>query len=973
MRQKVLQSENASSRGVFRPGRSRKQSNDQTDGQCPRGRLIPQPPAMDPVCWNKEVVRALATRLPGGKSQVTTECKICKSVFYPCLCPGEDKLVAPKIVEVAEARRIGKCQMGHLGEMRKLLDNIGMDKEVIHVIGPAQYNDNKAGLNSSETCKLKGGKAPTRRQKAWNDFDESGLGSSARKILWREGDIYVISDPDAKKMTQQITLSHEEFLKLTNILHEFRGEMIIDSSKPGKEPIKKVKVLYETREDAIDDLQMQPVKEVEDLAVDGDGSRPCWEVKDVSKSGLASKHELCMGQRLVSFGYAKLQKTMLSSSRCQSPGGGNLADPENFSRLDLDAGQEPWSYFLPATHASGWDEYEEIFPCELVFDQLIPRSCVRHAREPGTHESGISWISPSNEFNMDLAEQLLAKAKGAELWIDWQMQERIDRNEYQIRHQHWSESPEEEDTQIEVKSDLAMYRAWVAEHRMTPGHLSFVFNKLESAIKNEMANFEESKRTRLELLICKSISAAALEKEIKDWEDDEEFDPKHLKKEERRWLKQMQAGLAICIRELHTLFDSVPLYFLRNDIAGKLEDEKPVTDRRKSQLKRQLTDAQLPNSPRPPRSPPPKNHARRRARTLGRANVADGMSQTLVGDSKGASKGKDMPNTMHKEGVQFLKKHVQEYLDGRKGTGRDARITADGPRVVLPSHDLSNEEGEDGRLSPKEFEKVLIMSGMHWVSTAEANALFDSMDTDKSGKLNLGELLSCATRMARLLQRLQAYQQEQIQAGRILDTETLVQEFETILEMGDDLVGSKSRPWIPDSKITASSYFLDRPAYGRDSMWRSRLDCVETCWVGEDEQDEQDSWIQWEFPNLRSITALVTMGRPDADCWVKEFELLYTSMPSESDDSDVPSDDPRWEHYHVNGKAKIFPGNNDRNTRKEHILEEAIGAARIVRLRITKFHGRHPSLRASLYGLHHESAASRKRRSQAEPQATASK
>lgn len=949
MRQRLRQSEVVSCRGVIR------------DGRGPRDRTIPRAPAIDPVCWNKEVVRALATRLPGGKSQVTAECKICKSVFYPCLCPGEDKLVAPKVVEAAEFRRIGKCQMGHLVEVRKMLDNCGMDKEVIHVIGPAEYNDNKSGLNSSETGKLKGGKSPAIRQKGWHEFDESGLGSSARKILWREGDIYVISDPDSKISTQIIELKHQELVELSQMLSETGGKMTVESSKPGKKPVKEVKVVYQTFEEAERDLKLQEVKEVEDMAIDGDGSRTCWEVKSVSTDGPASKNDVCMGQRLVSFGHAKLPKTL--QLRGLQEGGEALDNPETFNRLDLDAGEEPWSCFFPDTHTSRWDDDEEIFPCELVFDQLIPKSCVRNVRAPGENE----W----HAFNMDLIEEFLVKGNGAELLVDWQIQERIDRNEYQIRHQHWSESTDQYDGNLEaeVQSEreinLSLYRAWVAEQRMTPGHLSFVFGKLESAIKKEMANFEEKKRNRLGMLLCKGISAAAVETELKRWQGDEQIDQKELNKEERRWLKHLEAERDLCIKELHTVFDSVPLYFLRN-VVDKLDDRKPVTDRR-DVLARSLTPApsKLCRTPRPPKGPQPNNPARKRTMALRRASVTAGMAKASD-DSEAVAEGKDMQNTTHAEGVALLKREVRKYLDGRKGKGRDARITAEGQHVVLPSTE-PNEEGEDGRLSPKEFEKILIMSGMHWVSTAESNALFDSMDKDKSGKLNFGELLMCATRMARLIQRLQAHQQEQAQAGRILDPQRLNQEFEIILEMGDDLVGGKSRPVVPDSNITASSYFLDRPAYGRGSMWRSRLDCVETCWVGGVEQNDQEPWIQWEFSHLRSITAVVTMGRPDADCWVKEFKLSYASKLS---DSDMSSDDLDWEEYRVKDEVKFFEGNIDRNTRKEHILEKPIGAARVVRLYITKFHGRQPSLRASLYGMHHESPASRKRRSVAEAEAT---
>eukprot|EP00930_Biecheleria_cincta_P017644 TRINITY_DN13961_c0_g1_i1.p1 TRINITY_DN13961_c0_g1~~TRINITY_DN13961_c0_g1_i1.p1 ORF type:complete len:1005 (+),score=152.39 TRINITY_DN13961_c0_g1_i1:181-3195(+) len=987
MRAKLLQDQHMTPRGVVR------------DGKKPRQSLIPRVPAMDPVNWNKEVVRALATRLPGGRSQVTTECKICNSVFYPCLCPGEDTLVAPKVVMAAERRRIAKCNMGHLDEMQKVLDLRGMDKETIHVMGPAAYNDNRSGLNSAEPTKCRSGKTTTIQEKCWTDFAESGLGSCARKVLWREGDVYVLSAPE--KISQKISLTHEELLKLSQAVVQTNGKLIIDP-KPGSEPIKLVEVLYYLQDEADGDLKLQPVKEIEDMAADGDGSRPCWEVKSLKgtdQHGLASNKDICVGQRLLSFSYDKLLGE--EGARALSIEGREaLARADNqklWASLDLDAGQRPWSCFSPADRPSQWEEDEGHFPCKLVFDQLIPRSCLQTAREPG-HSGDGGW----RPFTKDVMEELLVNEKGAELQIAWQKQERIDRNEYQIRHQHWTEKNEElgrqktnitqegmatqgttennngsppddggYDAQKETELDLKLYRAWVGKHRMTPRHLSFVFAKLESAIQKEMAAFNEKKTSRLKTLLCKSISAAALSEEIESLRSAQEQGDKKTSKEERQWLKHLETERSSCIEELHIVFSNVPLFFLSNDVLN-LADVKAAPDRRNAGLLRNLTrrSNKAPMTPRPPKSPQPGKQAKRRTITRRDASVAAGKAMATARDDSDEHQQLD---SEYGKGVKLLKDETRKYLNDQKGKGRDNPITAD----------CDAAESEDGRLNPKEFGKTLIMSGMHWLATNESNALFDAMDTDKSGKLTLGELLNCATRMARLVQSMQAYQQEQIQAGRILGTEQLIQEFDTVLELGEDLVGTRDRPVVPDSSITASSYFLDQSNYGKGEMWRSRLDCLETCWVGKTKEHERKQnnteheepwWIQWEFSHLRTVTTVVTMGRPDAECWVTAFKIRYSCLTSESKKDD-------WQYYHhgtqmeadeeVNsdeeeneGQFTIFKGNTDRNSRKVNILRKPIGAARRVRLYITqcRSHGDNcehvrPALRASLYGKFHESAS----------------
>ncbi|EDO36451.1 predicted protein, partial [Nematostella vectensis] len=82
---------------------------------------------------------------------------------------------------------------------------------------------------------------------------------------------------------------------------------------------------------------------------------------------------------------------------------------------------------------------------------------------------------------------------------------------------------------------------------------------------------------------------------------------------------------------------------------------------------------------------------------------------------------------------------------------------------------------------------------------------------------------------------------------------------------------------------------------------------------------------------------VATQGRSDYDQWITEYELSH-SLNAQI-----------WMSYQEeNGKAKVFPGNVDRNTVVTHLLTN-YPYVRHVRI-IAKAWFRHVSLRAELYG-----------------------
>ena len=100
-----------------------------------------------------------------------------------------------------------------------------------------------------------------------------------------------------------------------------------------------------------------------------------------------------------------------------------------------------------------------------------------------------------------------------------------------------------------------------------------------------------------------------------------------------------------------------------------------------------------------------------------------------------------------------------------------------------------------------------------------------------------------------------------------MSAENCLLEFGQLLQMGHDLVGPQAHPLLPDSHISASSYFNERAEYGKQQMWRSRLDCIDSCWVGKPKDQDPNPWLLWQFSSCREIRAIGTKGRPDTDSW----------------------------------------------------------------------------------------------------------
>eukprot|EP00931_Biecheleriopsis_adriatica_P074372 TRINITY_DN48447_c0_g1_i1.p1 TRINITY_DN48447_c0_g1~~TRINITY_DN48447_c0_g1_i1.p1 ORF type:complete len:939 (-),score=171.85 TRINITY_DN48447_c0_g1_i1:131-2947(-) len=93
--------------------------------------------------------------------------------------------------------------------------------------------------------------------------------------------------------------------------------------------------------------------------------------------------------------------------------------------------------------------------------------------------------------------------------------------------------------------------------------------------------------------------------------------------------------------------------------------------------------------------------------------------------------------------------------------------------------------------------------------------------------------------------------------------------------MWKKLVGNSDRRVIPDESITASSYYGDQSEYGKDAMWRSRMDCDDVPWCAA--ASNSDQWIQWDLGEEKLVAMVFTKGRNDwSEQYVKTFYLSYS-------------------------------------------------------------------------------------------------
>lgn len=164
-----------------------------------------------------------------------------------------------------------------------------------------------------------------------------------------------------------------------------------------------------------------------------------------------------------------------------------------------------------------------------------------------------------------------------------------------------------------------------------------------------------------------------------------------------------------------------------------------------------------------------------------------------------------------------------------------------------------------------------------------------------------------------------------------------------VVGCGFRLVGPQSKKVIPDSAITASSYYQRNPMYGLGSMWKLRMDNLGQTWTANFLNTKQ--WVQLDLGVPKRVTRIQTKGRSDMPQWVTNYTVSY------SINGTVWTTVNQTQLY-LNTTSPFFLGNNDSSTVQENELLPPI-YARLIRLHPMGWHG-HISMRTELIGCARE-------------------
>lgn len=942
-----------------------------------------------PNRWNAEVVRALSSRLPGGKTTpLTIRCEDCGSEFYPCLCAARDtrtphvrSLRSPRIVELAE-QEDKHAKGGNLGIVRESSSNHGMDHSRLIVFDEADGAGGEAG-------------------KCWKG-----------KVSHRKRDEYTVFPDDSQLLTQRLELEEHELNELLPCLDD------VLSIHHRSCFIMEIAVVYDSKDDAEGDVEIRNVRGglvVHSLAPNGRaysaGVRACHALVSLQ----ATEHLTRLPKGCSGYGadagtgwgaldpVAWLPKEFRASQPQQTMSMGPHGQPVRNSNKKLD----------------GLD-----WPCRLIFNALP--SGWRAVRE-------VVGGGLLVQLKRDSLHNIAREGRGATLEFECMPAMPVGRGTGSARHgsaRH--EHVWEGQICAGPENDAQMLECWLMNSRLTPAQLGFVLKSLLDALRCELSTFEEhradldamlrakirrtldientlSRRegppvmavkvvsffekelssTRSELVqIMKKVPVYYLKElcytgvtfphyrlvptKIRDVSVFSDADRKtvhvsgikfcHSGVEvisfEKPAISRMvvedgaRAVLAISF-EKPTMVNSYMLRTasddaLRDPVRWRFEGSHDGFDESVCLLHNFVHDASVPSerdaftkefplmrshaeAPAPAWEP---GSLKGRARSL---NVFQGaVSQQISRNRPPAAEDGAAAITDDQVALE-LAKAAQDTLNPRL-LDRKAR--------ALHALEEKAREGSDGQLSFKEFERVIYNSGITWLKATEVQSMFNSIDVNKNGKLNLGEILGAAARLADLVRRCYTHCDESFRitseaATASLEATTLPQLMEQFSEkvlLGEDLVAA-----IPDSRITASSH--SPGAGGQADMGMSRIDRVGAAWVADGQAQDASPWISWDLGGAMLVTAVLTRGCPEPESWVTKYHLDYVA----------PCKGNEWVTYGpAPGVTCELGGNSDCDSLEQWRLDPPFEATQ-VRLRPLKFFpdsgGSGPAMRASLLGF----------------------
>jgi len=620
--------------------------------------------------------------------------------------------------------------------------------------------------------------------------------------------------------------------------------------------------------------------------------------------------------------------------------------------------------------------------------------------EEGDKQDGKEKTLPGPFTLASLDDLIAAGQKNVDLKFEREAQVVVVRSAVSLRHEHmW-----ERELRPSRLDDYRMLVDWGLTSRLTPAQLAFAFKKMADSLKEELQAFVEVEKQYEHILVSKARKYVEIERDIEGKTHSGDLREAELL---NNTLKNYSA-------EFHLLCDKVPLHFLVRLQKACSEEPGEQDDVNYEAIHRETTNASLQDTKTPTA---PRINDMQGAASVGRRPLATQMGRTQEQAGQPHTLRQRLEQDLHekmshnpqtatgvrhrnKMGIatisedEVLKKladKIEEHID-RMRNDAIANASATGGRSkknAAPTTTVQ-EAKSDGRMTFKEFQRVMFDAGISWLNEKEMRVKFEAMDIDKSGKLNLAEVFSAATRMQHLVERARDYENKERAKGRILTQKDVMEEFSMLLLTGENLAAT------PGVQVTVSS--------GEQTLDSLPVHSTTPgAWVPS--SGDTHKWIQWDFGMPCNVTSVSTRGNGEADSWATTYKVwvwrdlrkdpalsedsitffemrrLVPSLHSETDKPAMTREElvERWEALELDSEANNastspfgaepdlgpgcwvqytyedeedpteFQANQNSNSVFENILEPTIEATRI-RLQVTNFHGPRATTRATVLG-----------------------
>lgn len=397
-----------------------------------------------------------------------------------------------------------------------------------------------------------------------------------------------------------------------------------------------------------------------------------------------------------------------------------------------------------------------LFPLILMFDVLPAGWRIRSCGAEGEQEQP---LDKAEDLNKKVNEAIQADSKLV-ITFEKDAEVEVNRYDYLVRHEHTWEADVKSAT--EECSDKELLKEWGVGAKMTAHQVCFAFQSLMNEIDEKLQAFDDQKDNFRRMLKEKCKRCVETRKRY----DREKAAKQHHK------AAQTDRELENNRVDVHAVCEEVPLWFLRE--LQKEADEKkeahPEDPTKAGKLKHHSGNAK-----------------KDEGKTIHHHEVWEEMSTQI---SQYLEELKD-------KGGKGGKAGAKKALGG----GKDADI---GLQPKFFPHPPENAGGNstDGRLNAAEFEKCLYNAGISWLDRRDIQEKFSAMDVDKSGKLNLAEVLSAATRIMELVKQAQIWGEEQARNHKKIPQEELLNRYSMHLwseDMADDGGDGKKQPGLHHS------------------------------------------------------------------------------------------------------------------------------------------------------------------------------